>query len=98
MEHRVISGALEVITQYKPILYVENDRLDKSKALVELINTLEYRIFWHLSPLYNEHNYAGDSENLWPDVVSCNMLCIHRPVKTNINLLENSEPDFHPSK
>jgi hypothetical protein len=40
MEHNVISGALEIITQYKPILYVENYRLGKSKALIELVNTL----------------------------------------------------------
>jgi len=98
MEHDVISGALEIITEYKPVLYVENDRLEKSKALIELINTLDYRIFWHLPPLYNEHNYAGDSENLWPGIVSVNMLCIHRSVKAKIDLLENSEPDFHPLK
>ncbi len=98
MEHQIISGAVDIINKYKPILYVENDRLEKSKALIELINTLDYRIFWHLPPLYNEHNYAGDSENLWPGIVSVNMLCIHRSVKTNIDLLENSEPDFHPFK
>ena len=98
MEHNVISGALEIITQYRPILYVENDRLEKSKALIELINTLDYRIFWHQPPLYNEHNYAGDSENLWPGLISINMLCIHCSVKTNIDFLENSDPDFHPLK
>ena len=98
MEGNVISGALKVIHKFKPILYVENDRLDKSKALIKLIRSLDYRIFWHNPPLYNRDNYAGDSENIYPGIVSVNILCIHSSVDVNIPLMENNDPDFHPMR
>ncbi|MDC0142025.1 FkbM family methyltransferase [bacterium] len=50
MEYDVINGAKEVIKKFKPIIYVENDRLDKSKKLIKLIKSLNYRIFWHNPP------------------------------------------------
>ena len=37
MEGRVIDGALKTISRFKPLLYVENDRADKSVALIEQI-------------------------------------------------------------
>ena len=98
MEHSVISGALKVINKFKPILYVENDRLDKSKALIELIRSLDYRIFWHNPPLYNKDNYAGVEENIFNTIVSVNILCFHSSVKINIPLMENNDPDFHPMR
>ena len=98
MEHSVISGGLKVIEKFKPILYVENDRLDKSTALIKLIRNLDYRIFWHNPQLYNENNYAGDLENIYNNIVSVNILCIHSSVKINIPLMENNDPDFHPMR
>ena len=98
MEHSVISGGLKVIEKFKPILYVENDRLDKSTALIKLIRSLDYRIFWHNPQLYNENNYAGDLENIYNNIVSVNILCIHSSVKINIPLMENNDPDFHPMR
>src|SRR5690348_8993140 len=37
MELEVLKGAKETIEKYKPLLYVENDRPDKSQALIEYI-------------------------------------------------------------
>ena len=98
MEYSVISGGLKVIEKFKPALYVENDHLDKSKALIKLIRSLDYRIFWHGPRLYNEDNYAGNSDNIYNAIVSMNMLCVHSSVKINISLLENNDPDFHPMR
>ncbi len=78
MEHKVISGAKNLIAKHKPIMYVENDRQDKSQALIELIQSLDYRLYWHCPPLYNPANFAGDAENLYPGVVSVNMVCVPR--------------------
>lgn len=81
MELEVLRGAAGMIGQCKPMLYVENDWPDKSKALIEFINDLGYKAYWHLAPLYHEKNVRGVEENLWPGVVSINMLCIPAEVE-----------------
>jgi FkbM family methyltransferase len=99
MEHGVISGAKQMIAKQRPFLYVENDRLAKSAALIELIQSLDYRLYWHLPALYNPHNYAGDAENIYPSVVSVNMLCVPTSVTMNVTgFAEVTGPDDHPMK
>lgn len=99
MEHGVITGAQRLIAQHKPFLYVENDRLEKSAALIRLIQGLDYRLYWHLPPMYNTNNFAGDAENIYPGVISINMLCIHRSVEMNVTgFTEVTDPDAHPMK
>ncbi len=78
MEADVIAGGRQVIERFRPVLYLENDRAEKSEALIRLIAGLGYRLYWHLPPLYNPDNFRGDAENLYPKVVSINMLCVHR--------------------
>lgn len=76
MEESVIAGAVETIDRCKPFLYVENDRLEKSKALIETIWELGYKCYWHLPPCYNENNFYKTRQNLYPNIVAVNMLCI----------------------
>jgi FkbM family methyltransferase len=97
MEHEVITGARSLIGKHRPILYVENDRPEKSKALIELIQSLDYRLFWHTPMLFNPDNYAGDKENIYPGIVSLNMLCIHNSIEMQIDgLTEITDPAYHP--
>jgi FkbM family methyltransferase len=67
MEADVIRGALQTIERHRPVLYVENDRPEKSDELIELIHGLGYRLFWH-RPLINR--------DLFGPTVSINMLCV----------------------
>ena len=78
MEREVLRGAGRLIAKFRPMLYVENDRLDRSEALIEHIFSLDYRAFWHLPPLYNPENFAGEAENIYGDIVSANMICLPR--------------------
>lgn len=95
MEQKVLKGAQNLLEKYHPILYVENDRPDKSKNLIELIRSFDYRLFWHSPPLFNKDNFAGETENIYPGIVSLNMLCIHK--SGNITgLREITDSDFHP--
>lgn len=99
MEQHVINGARELISQHRPILYVENDRIEKSAALIRLIQGLQYRLYWHLPPMYNPNNFAGDAENLYPGVVSINMLCIPVSIEMNVTgFTEVIDADAHPMK
>ena len=76
MELDVVTGAVETIRRHRPLLYLENDRQDRSKALIELVMSLGYDLYWHLPPIYNPQNFAGDAQNLFPNVVSVNLLCV----------------------
>ncbi|MCB1924157.1 MAG: FkbM family methyltransferase [Gammaproteobacteria bacterium] len=97
MEHEAISGAAGLIAQHQPILYVENDRQEGSKDLIDLIMSMDYRLYWHAPPLFNPDNYAGDDENIFPGVVSINMVCIHRNANVTVETLpEIVDPASHP--
>lgn len=82
MESVVISGLSKTIEHCKPFLYIENDRTDKSKELIELIWSLGYKIYWHCPPIYNSDNFYKNSQNIYPGIISVNMLCIPSEVKT----------------
>lgn len=96
-EADVLNGGLQLIQKFKPFLYVENDRVKKSEALIKLIDSIGYRMFWHLPPEFNPDNYYADAENIFSDIISVNMLCVHRDNDIKIGgLTEISDFSFHP--
>ena len=99
MEHKVISGAKALIEKHRPFLYVENDRVEKSRPLIELIQSLDYRLYWHSPALYNPNNFAADTENIYPHIVSINMICVPRsnPIEM-MGFQEILNADEHPMK
>src|SRR5205823_11592949 len=56
MEQAVLEGAAQTIASCQPFLYVENDRPDRSAALVAAIARMGYALYWHKPPLYNADN------------------------------------------
>jgi FkbM family methyltransferase len=84
MEAEVLRGGERLLKHFKPVLYVENDRLEKSEGLNHLIASFDYRMYWHCPPLFNPDNFFANKENSYPNVVSANMLCLHRdsPIRT----------------
>lgn len=76
MEGDVLAGAVETINRFRPALYVENDRKEKSTELIERLLGLDYRLYWHLPPLFNRKNFAGHEEDVFGQIVSVNMLCL----------------------
>ena len=99
MELGVIKGARQTIQKYAPALYVENDRIDKSKALIEEISSLDYRMYWHQPPLFNPNNYAKNPENIFGTTVSINMLCFHKKLSLNLKGFDEvMSADDHPLK
>ncbi|MEI7570263.1 MAG: FkbM family methyltransferase [Alcaligenaceae bacterium] len=90
MEREVLLGAAKTIAQYQPILYVENDRVAKSRLLIETLEQMGYQLYWHRPSLFNADNYFKETKDIFllPDgktVESWNMLCIPRE-RTDIQL------------
>lgn len=84
MEAAVLRGGENTIKALQPILYLENDRKEKSGELLALIHRLGYRIYEHIPPLYNTHNFFGNPLNLFGNICSINILCIATSTKTSV--------------
>jgi FkbM family methyltransferase len=91
MELHVLRGAAATIERCRPVLYVENDRVEKSPPLIEYIMSLGYTLYWHLPPLYHPGNYFGNTDNVFGRIVSSNMLCVHKSVQSSIAGLKQIE-------
>ena len=98
MEQEVLQGAKGLIERFRPVLYVENDRKDRSRELIELIRSMGYKLYWHTPPLFSPDNFAGEPKNLWPNVVSVNLLCVHEALDANITGFDEvTDTDIHPT-
>lgn len=75
MEREVLAGAEATVRRLRPLLYVENDRPEKAEALIRAIDALGYRIYWHVVPLFNPDNFAGNPENVFGRTASLNLFC-----------------------
>jgi FkbM family methyltransferase len=98
MESAVLQGAGKTITRCRPVIYLENDQPEKSRGLIEQLWAMDYELWFHLPALFNPDNFAGHSENLYPTVVSINMLCLpkesgHKPTVPAIQ-----DASWHPLK
>lgn len=81
-ECEVLVGAARTIMRLRPILYVENDREDRTGELLAIIDHLGYRAFKHYTPLYSPDNFHGNPVDRFSQdgvpVASWNLLCIHK--------------------
>ena len=85
MEIDVLIGARELIRRYRPVLYVENDRQAHSEEMITLIDALSYNMWWHLPALFNPANFAGNATNLFPNVISVNLLCFPKEMRRTVS-------------
>ena len=85
MEKKVLRGARQTIDRCKPVLYVENDRDEKSASLEAYIRELGYEIFPHEPLIAQEDNFFGAPLSIFKNYVSLNLLCT--PVRMEAELL-----------
>ncbi len=97
MEASAIRGARSLISTHRPFLYLENDRIEKSPELIDLIHSLDYRAWWHMPRYFNPENFAEREANIYGGTVSANMLCAPRErdvTAPDLKAVENST--WHP--
>jgi FkbM family methyltransferase len=99
MELDVLRGAAAVIARSRPMLYVENDRKEKSPALIQHLLGIGYRCYWHVPPLFNADNYFGNPSNVFVEVVSINLFCMPAERRHEVRgLVEVTDPDAKPQR
>lgn len=97
-ELETLIGAAETIRRNRPVIYLENDRPDRSPALISHLWQNGYRLWWHITPLFNGRNFHGNSENIYPGIVSYNMLCLPEELDIKVSgLPEIVDATWHPS-
>jgi FkbM family methyltransferase len=96
MELDVLQGATETVVNHQPILYVANNQRSNSSDLIQWLLDRQYRLYWHLPPLYNPQNYFQDSMNVFAGIVSTKMLCVPAALGGSIeNFREITSPHDH---
>jgi FkbM family methyltransferase len=76
-ETLALRGAEATILRDRPILYVEDDRQDRSVALRSYIVSLGYTITEHQPHLFRAKNFFNCSKNCWDRVyASHNLICM----------------------
>ena len=83
-EQRVLEGARSTIKRCRPVIYLENDRPQNSRSLIEMLWSMNYEMWWHRPWLYRPDNFRGNAENIYGEVVSLNMLAAPKEARLNI--------------
>lgn len=76
-EEEVLKGAVNTINKYRPVMYIEDDRFEKSISLRKFISDLNYSIEDSRPPLYRPNNFFGKAVNVWApnNYLSYNIIC-----------------------
>jgi len=81
METQVLAGAKKTIERCKPVLFLENDTVERSRELLLAVDALGYKAFWHIATYYNPQNFFGNEENVFaPYQPEANILCVPKDV------------------
>lgn len=81
MEKEALEGATKKIKEFKPMLYVEDDRKDKTVELRSFIKSLGYKMYVHTPRFFNQYNFYEEPENQFNDTISLNLFCHHESVE-----------------
>ncbi len=79
MEASVLEGAHQVLSQLRPVLFIENNNLKGAPDAVQAILDHDYTCWWHITLGYNSKNFFGNPVNIWEGgVPEANMICLPR--------------------
>jgi FkbM family methyltransferase len=87
MEPKVVKGGLNLIKKHRPFIYCENDRPQNSYALLKLLTDCDYKVYKHISHVFNTPNFKGNSVNVFnKDYICTNVLAVPKELKFDCNL------------
>lgn len=91
MERDVLEGAERTIKKYRPIMFIENDRVEHSKGLITKLFDLDYVAYWHFAPMFNPDNFFKNDENVFGKIISINLLCLPAEKEQQVKGLKQVE-------
>ncbi len=95
METKVINGAKRTIEKLRPILFVENNTLDRSKKIIRTLTELDYECWWLIANYFNKDNFFRNPKNVFSKYQpEANLLCFPEEYnKTITGLVMVDSPD-----
>lgn len=98
MEFEVMQGAARSIETHRPVIYFENNRVEKSPAIMRWLLQRDYKMWWHTGRFFNPANYRGVQENVFGLMANINMIALPDDKylgQIPINFIPGTDPDFH---
>lgn len=85
MEAKVLKGGSDTIKKYRPVLYIENNRMETSKEIIKTLITLRYTCYWHILEYYNPNNYFKYKKNIFSEFrPEANLICVPKEVEFDL--------------
>jgi FkbM family methyltransferase len=79
MEVDVLAGARETIARLRPVVFVENNTIERSAAILTAVRELGYRAYWHIAPYYRSDNHFANPEDVFAQYQpEANLVCVPR--------------------
>jgi hypothetical protein len=87
MEKEVIAGACDLINRCRPLIYAENNHLEKAQGLIDIIKGLGYSVYEHMAAGWNPGNFRGTTHNLIHGTYhESNILCVPSTADISLDL------------
>ncbi len=78
-ESKILSASNNIIKQFKPFIFIENNSKENFEKVIEEIRKLNYLPFWYCSARYRKNNF---NNAFWKiDGFDINMFCYHSDKK-----------------
>lgn len=65
MEIDVLNGAKKTIGQFNPVLHIDCENAQNSPALIEKLWEMDYKVYWHITSLFNAENFNKNDDNIF---------------------------------
>ena len=89
MEKEVLTGANDTIREFRPLMFIENNNLDKSEELIANIFAMDYVAWWVIANYFRPSNFFANEENIFStSAPSADLFCVPAEQPVNITGLE----------
>jgi FkbM family methyltransferase len=76
MECEVLEGAQRTIESCRPILFVENNTLERSSQIIRRVQSFGYQCFWQIHSYFSPRNYFANEHDVFQNYnPEANMIC-----------------------
>lgn len=89
MEKEMLEGGILTIKKFRPIMYLEDNSTNKSETLIDILISLNYKLFKHTTPYYNSDNFFNNNDNVFHNLYSFNILCLPREKVREENIINS---------
>lgn len=73
----LLKGAGATLVEHRPLVYARLGGPASAEREVDAVKALGYRVWSHTPALFNPDNHAGVARNMFPGLLSCNIVAAH---------------------